>query len=102
MKQQGIRRDAARVLRAIAADTDLLNAVAERLPSFDRPAMVLWASGDRVMPREVGRRLGDLLPQGQLVEVDDSYTLIPFDQPAALAQAIREFTHADDRRVMRR
>ena len=29
---------------------------------------------------------------GQLVEVEDSYTLIPLDQPARLAQIIREFT----------
>jgi hypothetical protein len=35
-----------------------------------------------------------LLPQGQPAEVDDSYTLIPLDQPARLAQLIREFTHA--------
>ena len=44
------------------------------------------------MPPEHGRRLAELLPQGQLVEMDDSYTLIPLDQPARLAQIIREFT----------
>jgi pimeloyl-ACP methyl ester carboxylesterase len=79
------------VLRAIAADTGLLVAVAERLPAFDRPALVVWASGDRVMPPEHGRRLAELLPQGKLVEVDDSYTLIPLDQPILLAGAIRAF-----------
>jgi pimeloyl-ACP methyl ester carboxylesterase len=42
---------------------------------------------------EHGRRLAELLPQGRLIEVDDSYTLIPLDQPARLAQTIREFTH---------
>ena len=46
------------------------------------------------MPPEHGRRLAELLPHGQLVQVDDSYTLIPLDQPARLAQVIREFTHA--------
>ena len=44
------------------------------------------------MPPEHGRRLAKLLPHGQLVEVEDSYTLIPLDQPARLAQSIREFT----------
>ena len=44
------------------------------------------------MPPEHGQRLAKLLPHGQLVEVDDSYTLIPLDQPARLAQIIREFT----------
>jgi pimeloyl-ACP methyl ester carboxylesterase len=94
MKQAGIRRDTVRMLRAAAADTSLLLEAAETLPSFTRPALVVWASGDRVMPPEHGRRLADLLPQGQLAEVADSYTLIPLDQPARLAQLIREFTHA--------
>jgi pimeloyl-ACP methyl ester carboxylesterase len=86
-----IRRDTVRVLRAIAAERRLLLAAAERLPRFDRPALVVWASEDRVMPPEHGRRLAELLPQGRLVEIPDSYTLIPLDQPARLAQSIREF-----------
>jgi pimeloyl-ACP methyl ester carboxylesterase len=94
MTQPEIRGDAVRMLRAAAADTRLLVAAAEGLPGFDHPALVVWASGDRVMPPEHGRRLAELLPQGQLAEVDDSYTLIPLDQPARLAQLIREFTHA--------
>ena len=44
------------------------------------------------MPPEHGRPLAALLPQGQLAEVADSYTPIPLDQPASLAQIIREFT----------
>jgi pimeloyl-ACP methyl ester carboxylesterase len=96
LKQPEIRRDAVRMLRAAGADTNLLLKAAERLPSFNRPALVVWASGDRVMPPEHGQRLAELLPHGRLVEIDDSYTLIPLDQPAGLAQVIREFTHASD------
>ncbi|MEV0344893.1 alpha/beta hydrolase [Nonomuraea sp. NPDC050680] len=92
MRQPEIRRDAVRVLRAAAADTGLLLAAAKSLPSFDRPALVVWASGDRVMPPEHGRRLAELLPYGRLVEIADTYTLIPLDQPARLAQVIREFS----------
>jgi pimeloyl-ACP methyl ester carboxylesterase len=91
LTQPGIRRDTVRTLRAAGADTGFLVRVAERLPGFDRPALVVWASEDRVMPPEHGRRLAGLLPQGRLVEVDDSYTLIPLDQPARFAQIIREF-----------
>jgi pimeloyl-ACP methyl ester carboxylesterase len=43
------------------------------------------------MPRDHGRRLAELLPGGRLVEIPDSYTLIPLDQPAPLAQIIQEF-----------
>jgi pimeloyl-ACP methyl ester carboxylesterase len=94
MNQAEIRRDAVRMLRSVAADPSLLLEAAESLPGFTRPALVVWASGDRVMPPEHGRRLAGLLPLGRLAEVEDSYTLIPLDQPARLAQLIREFTHA--------
>jgi pimeloyl-ACP methyl ester carboxylesterase len=41
-------------------------------------------------------RLAELLPQGRLVEIPDSYTLIPLDQPARLGEAIQRFTHESD------
>jgi pimeloyl-ACP methyl ester carboxylesterase len=94
LEQPEIRRDAVRTLRAAAADTGLLLAAAERLPAFDRPALVVWARDDRVMPPEHGRRLAALLPRGRLVEIDDSYTLVPLDRPTELARAIREFTRS--------
>jgi pimeloyl-ACP methyl ester carboxylesterase len=43
------------------------------------------------MPPEHGRWFADLLPHGRLIEIADSYTLIPEDQPGALARAIRQF-----------
>ena len=89
-----IRRDTVRVLRAIAAERRLMLDAAERLPRFDRPALVVWAGEDRVMPPDHGRRLAELLPQGRLVEIPDSYTLIPLDQPALLARCLREFVEA--------
>jgi len=54
---------------------------------------VIWASEDRVMPPEHGRRLAELLPHGRLIEIADSYTLIPEDQPGELAHEIRHFVH---------
>lgn len=92
LHEAGIRRDTVRMLRAFAATPRVLLDVADRLPSFDRPALVVWASEDRVMPPEHGARLAALLPKGKLVEVADSYTLIPLDQPAEFARLVREFT----------
>ena len=94
LTQPEIRRDAVRVLRAVAKEPKLLREAAGCLPGFNRPALVVWASEDRVMPPEHGQRLAKLLPRGQLAEIEDSYTLIPLDQPARLAQVVREFTHA--------
>jgi pimeloyl-ACP methyl ester carboxylesterase len=91
MNRPEIRRDAVRMLRAAAADPGFLVTAAEHLPNFKNPALVVWASGDRVMPPEHGQRLADLLPQGQLIEVDDTHTLIPLDRPEELAQIIRDF-----------
>jgi pimeloyl-ACP methyl ester carboxylesterase len=87
----GIRRDTVAVLRGIAANRRLLVEQSDGLATFDRPALVIWAKGDRVMPPEHGRRLAKLLPHAELVEVDDSYTFLPLDQPARLAEAIRAF-----------
>jgi pimeloyl-ACP methyl ester carboxylesterase len=87
--QSAVRRDVAKYAR-LARRREMV-AVTERLRTFDRPALVVWATEDKIMPPEHGRRLVELLPKGRLVEIDDSYTLIPEDQPAALAGAIRSF-----------
>jgi hypothetical protein len=50
----------------------------------------------RAMLRAAAADTGQAPPQGQLAEVEDSYTLIPLDQPARLAQIIREFTHVPE------
>jgi pimeloyl-ACP methyl ester carboxylesterase len=92
LTQAGIRRDTVRVLRACGAARGLMNRTAERLSEFKRPALVVWASEDRVMPPSHGRRLAGLLPGARLVEVADSYTLIPLDQPARFASVVREFS----------
>ena len=94
MTQGGIRRDAVKTLRSAGADPRLLVTAAESLPGFTRPVLVVWASEDRVMPPEHGRRLAGLLPDARLAEIADSYTLIPLDQPARLAQAVGEFARA--------
>jgi pimeloyl-ACP methyl ester carboxylesterase len=91
----GIRRDAVQTLRSLTRDRRLLLDAARELPAFDRPALVAWAKDDRVMPPEHGRRLAQLLPRGRLVEVADSYTLIPLDQPAWFARVVRELTAQD-------
>ncbi|MGW5349702.1 alpha/beta fold hydrolase [Streptomyces sp. NPDC004031] len=89
-----VRRDAIAVLRGIAADRQALVRAAAALPGLDRPALVVWAEGDRVMPPEHGRRLAAEIPRARLVVVPDSRTLLPLDQPGPLADAVRELTGA--------
>jgi pimeloyl-ACP methyl ester carboxylesterase len=67
LQQPEIRRDVMHALRAISAEPDLMLKASECLPSFDRPALVVWARQDRVMPRGHGRRLAELLLHARLV-----------------------------------
>ena len=87
--QPEIRRDLRKYILSSAQGRRDLQAATGELASFDRPALVAWAREDRLMPLEHGRRLAELLPRGELVEIADSYTLIPEDQPAALARELR-------------
>jgi len=90
LTQRAVRRDLLKYVRSVPKKGELLE-WAERQRAFDRPVLVVWAPEDRIMPPEHGRRLAQLFPRGRLVEISDSYTLIPEDQPAALAAQIREF-----------
>jgi len=90
-EEREIRRDLLKYLRAAIADKGLMRTASEGVVSFDRPALVVWAAEDRVMPPEHGRRLAALLPQGRLIEIADSYTLVPEDQPRELAAVVRRF-----------
>lgn len=91
LRKREIRRD----LRRYAGDAmrgkhDLARASAA-LPSFERPVLVVWDEEGKMMPNEAGRALADSFPDSRYVELPDCYTLIPEDQPEALAREIREF-----------
>jgi pimeloyl-ACP methyl ester carboxylesterase len=95
LNERAIRRDYCKY----AGDTrrgkrDLL-AATSALSTFNRPVLVVWASEDRIMPPAHGPRLAAAFPNSRLVEIADSYTLIPLDQPALLADHIREFIRSD-------
>jgi pimeloyl-ACP methyl ester carboxylesterase len=86
-----IRRDLTKYL----ADTDGAKAALQEaealLEGYDRPVLIAWATEDRVMPIGLGRRLAARLPKAELIEISDSWTLIPEDQPQVLAAALRRF-----------
>jgi pimeloyl-ACP methyl ester carboxylesterase len=89
LTSRGVRRDVLAYLRATKRGE--YAQAAEKLRQFDRPALVVWATEDRMMKPEYGKRLAERLPNSRLVEVTDSYVLIPEDQPGACADAIRTF-----------
>jgi pimeloyl-ACP methyl ester carboxylesterase len=89
LTDRAVYRDARRALRALAPGYTLK--AAEKLPAFDRPAMVVWNPEDRFFPIEHAHRLADLLPDSRLELIDDSYTFVPEDQPERLAELIDGF-----------
>ncbi len=90
LTRREIRRDLRKYVGDVPSKARLREWAAQQR-EFDRPVLVVWAAEDRVMPPEHGRRLAGLFPHARLVEVRDSYTLIPEDQPALLAAHLREF-----------
>jgi pimeloyl-ACP methyl ester carboxylesterase len=84
-----IQRDARKALRGLSARHTL--AAAQRLPQFDRPALVVWAPEDRFFPVAHAHRLAELLPDARLELVDDCYTFMGEDQPERLAELIADF-----------
>jgi pimeloyl-ACP methyl ester carboxylesterase len=91
LSQPQVRRD----LRKYAGDTrrgrQLLQAANDRLGDFNKPVLVAWAAEDRVMPIASGRSLAASFPNSRFIEIADSRTLIPIDQPSVLARTIAEF-----------
>jgi pimeloyl-ACP methyl ester carboxylesterase len=86
---RGVRRDVAKYVRT--SDYNGLQEAATALERFDRPTLVLWASEDKVMPPEHGRRLAEIIPNARYTEIDDAYTLLPLDQPDRVADNISSF-----------
>jgi pimeloyl-ACP methyl ester carboxylesterase len=87
-----IRADLKRFARAIPA-TDLV-AAAERLRSFDRPALLAWATRDPYFPIADAERLAAVLPQARLERIDDASTFVQLDAPERLAELILEHVDA--------
>lgn len=87
---RAVRRDLRKYASTRFDKAEMVTAT-KALARFDRPALVVWGSEDKVMPPEHGRRITELLPKGRLVEVEDAYVLLPEDQPALVAEHLREF-----------
>jgi pimeloyl-ACP methyl ester carboxylesterase len=91
LARREIRRDLAKYAGDARQGRRDMLAATPLLSTFKRPVLVVWAPEDRMMRPALGARLAAAFPDARLVEVFDSYTLVPIDQPKALAAALREF-----------
>jgi pimeloyl-ACP methyl ester carboxylesterase len=86
LEQAGVRRDLARFMAGL--DKRYTLEAAERLPAFDKPAVIAWSREDRFFPAEHGERLAERLPHGRLEWIEDARTFSPEDQPARVAELV--------------
>jgi len=94
LKRPEIRRDLRRYAGDVRRGRCDIRAATPALRSFERPVLVVWDAEGKMMPNAEGRRLAAAFPNSRYVELPDCYTLIPLDQPAALAAEIRAFISA--------
>jgi pimeloyl-ACP methyl ester carboxylesterase len=89
LESAAIRRDTKKLMVGVHKRYTL--EAAERLPSFDRPALIAWSREDKFFPTKYAERLAELLPDARLEWIEDSYTFSPEDQPERLAELIAGF-----------
>ena len=89
LTDRAIRRDTAKVLRGI--DPRYTIEAAEKLRSFDRPALLAWAVEDRFFKMPFAERLAATIKDATLERIEDSYTFVSEDQPDRLAEVIARF-----------
>ena len=89
LTDHAVREDLRRFTVAMESSATL--EAAERLAHFDRPALIAWATDDRLFPLEDARRLASLIPGARLETIDDSRAFSMLDQPDRLAELIADF-----------
>ncbi len=82
----GVRRDAARFMRAIRP-SELLD-VSTRFDRFGKPVVLVWGTSDRFFKLAFARRLVAAFPNARLVEVAGGRTFLPLDEPQRVADEI--------------
>ncbi len=91
LRRREIRRDLARYAGDWRRGRRDMRAASAALAGFPKPVLVVWGSDGKMMPPAHGPRLAAAFPDARLVELPGSLTLMPIDQPVALAAQLREF-----------
>ena len=97
LDDRDVRRDVTKLIAIF--DKKRLNATADRLGEFDRPALIAWSSEDKVFPPEHGERLARELLNARFELVHGARTLSMEDQPDRVAQLIAGFVRESERAV---
>ena len=85
----GVKRDAKKV--TVGMNKRYTLEAAEKLRSSELPILLTWAPGDKFFPISYAQRLASEAGNAKIVEIPDSATFVPLDQPQRLADEIAGF-----------
>jgi len=89
LHERGVKRDVKKVTAGMNKRYTI--EAAEKLRDSDLPLLLTWAPKDRFFPLKYAERLASEVPNARLVEIPDSATFVPIDQPKRLADEIASF-----------
>ncbi len=89
MNNPGVRHDAKKV--TVGMNKRYTLEAAAKLRTSELPVLLAWAPEDRLFKLESAKRLAAEIPNARLVEIADSSTFVPLDQPQRLADEIAAF-----------
>jgi pimeloyl-ACP methyl ester carboxylesterase len=89
LEDRRVRADTYKFLRIF--DKKRLNEAADRLWTFERPALIAWSADDKVFPLEHAERLASELPNARLELIEGARTFSMEDQPERLSELIAGF-----------
>jgi pimeloyl-ACP methyl ester carboxylesterase len=89
LHDRAIRRDAAKSMRDISSKHTL--GAAERLPSFERPVLIVWGTRDPFFVVADAERLAALFADARLELIDGARTFVQLDAPERVAGLVAEF-----------
>jgi pimeloyl-ACP methyl ester carboxylesterase len=89
LHDHAVRRDAKKF--AVGMNKRYTLEAAEKLRGSELPVLLAWAPGDRFFPISYAERLAGAMKNARIVEIPDSKTFVPLDQPAQLAELIADF-----------
>jgi pimeloyl-ACP methyl ester carboxylesterase len=64
---------------------------AQKLRDSQLPILLTWARGDKYFPISYAERLASEAGNARIVEIPDSKTFVPIDQPQRLSEEIATF-----------
>ncbi|HEX2095744.1 MAG TPA: alpha/beta hydrolase [Solirubrobacterales bacterium] len=93
-RDPGVKRDLRKV--TLGMDNRYTLAAAEELRGSNLPILLTWAPDDRFFPLRYAQRLAAETGNARIVEIPDSKTFVPLDQPQRLADEIAAFVKAEE------